>query len=257
MDNRVQTVLERLRDLFDRVLGSNLDGIYLHGSLAFGCFTWETGDIDLIVTVHEEPAHEQKYRLISGIMDIEADAPPKGIEFSMLLKADCRNFSHPMPYVMHYSKAHRAAYRADMNGHIRRLRGLDPDLAAHITVLRAVGKALMGPPVGEVFAMPGKADYFDSIRYDIAHAADEITSEPVYVALNLCRALAWVQGGDVLSKAQGGAWGMEHLSGRHAKIAENALASYRTGAVFEGFESGELRAFAEYMLEQIGDGEDR
>ena len=115
MDKRAEQILERLQRLFEEILGDNLTDIYVHGSLAFGCFSWETGDIDLIIAVKEEPSLRQKKRIITAIIEIEKDAPPKGIEMSVLLEKDRRAFRHPMPYVLHYSGSHTERYLEDMD----------------------------------------------------------------------------------------------------------------------------------------------
>ena len=82
--------------------------------------------------------------------------------------------------------------------------GLDRDLAAHFTVTRAVGVPLWGAPAADVFAPVPAADYLDSIWYDVEGAEDDILENPVYVILNLCRVLAYLRDGAVLSKAQAG-----------------------------------------------------
>ncbi|MBR6767134.1 MAG: DUF4111 domain-containing protein [Clostridia bacterium] len=250
MDKRTDAILKRIQTLFEDVLGENLAGGYVHGSLAFGCFTWETGDIDLIIIAREEPSHEQKKRIIAGIIEIEKDGPPKGIEMSVLLEKDCRSFRHPMPYVLHYSKGHTEQYLRDMDGHINRLRGTDRDLAAHFTVMRAVGYPLTGPAVREMFPEVQRQDYFESIFYDIENAASEIHENPVYMILNLCRVLAYAEDGSVLSKKSGGEWGKANLPEAFASLAERALECYGSGKNCV-FDAGLLERYADYMLENI------
>ena len=249
-DARADRVIGRIADLFARVLGENLVGIYVHGSLAFGCFTWETGDIDLIIVVKNEPEPAQKREIIETVIEIGKSAPAKGVEFSVLLADDCGNFSHPMPYVMHCSNAHTERYLSDMDGHIARLRGTDRDLAAHLTVMKAAGFPFMGPPVADVFGNVPPEAYLDSLMSDIGDARMQIADEPVYIALNLCRVLAWLREGKVLSKEDGGKWGRDNLPGRFLPLVEAALECYRTGADMPGF--GSLaEEFAGFMLESI------
>lgn len=257
-EQRVCDLLERIKVCFEQVLGDNLAGIYVHGSLAFGCFTWETGDIDLIAVADSEPSFEQKRSIIQQIMDIESDAPSKGIEFSMLLREDCRNFAHPMPYVMHYSKGHTARYAEDMDGHIRRLCGKDRDLAAHITVMHAVGYPLTGPAVKEMFSEVAAKDYLDALICDIEDAACQIHENPVYVILNLCRVRAFLKDGSVLSKADGGRWGLDHLPEDCALLVRAALEGYageKCGRMLKDKDA--LNGFAAYMLKAITEESDK
>jgi streptomycin 3"-adenylyltransferase len=60
-------LLETISDKYQSLLGSNLTGIYGHGSMAFDCFSWERSDIDFIVVV--ENAAERNIKLI--MLDIE------------------------------------------------------------------------------------------------------------------------------------------------------------------------------------------
>ncbi|MGO1369198.1 nucleotidyltransferase domain-containing protein [Senegalia sp. (in: firmicutes)] len=45
-------ILDIIIDRFKSILDSNIVGIYLHGSLAMGCYT-DASDIDFIVVVKE------------------------------------------------------------------------------------------------------------------------------------------------------------------------------------------------------------
>jgi len=252
MDERIDRLLERLKNLFVQNLGSDLVGIYVHGSLAFGCFTWGTGDVDLLVVAESEPSLDKKRSIITGIMEIEAEAPPKGIEMSVVLEKNVRHFVHPTPYVMHYSKAHTEAYIADMDNSLMRLRGTDRDLAAHFTVIHAVGYPIAGPDVKELFDTVPAGDYFDSIMCDVGDSAGAINDNPVYLILNLCRVLAYVRKGMVVSKDAGGEWGLAHLPELYRPIVQKALSAYRTGGDEAGVFDGALcGSFAEYMLECI------
>ena len=49
-----QVILSIISKEYQDILGDNLCGIYLHGSLAFGCFNWAKSDIDFLVVVYDE-----------------------------------------------------------------------------------------------------------------------------------------------------------------------------------------------------------
>ena len=51
-----QSVLDQAVDLFKEELGSHLVGVYLHGSLAMGCFNPEASDVDLLVVAARQPS---------------------------------------------------------------------------------------------------------------------------------------------------------------------------------------------------------
>lgn len=45
------TLLTIICKEYQEILKDNLIGIYIHGSIAFGCFNQDTSDIDFIVVV--------------------------------------------------------------------------------------------------------------------------------------------------------------------------------------------------------------
>jgi len=233
---------------YHNILGGDLVGVYAHGSMAFGCFAPERSDMDFLVVVEREPTDEQKHGLLEILQQLEAFAPAKGFEMSVVLAADCAVPEHPIPFCLHYSIAHREACREDMDAYISRMRGNDPDLAAHFTVTRAVGKAVWGKPVAEVFGEVPRSAYLDSIRADVADAAADVQENPVYVILNLCRVLAALREGAVLSKEQGGEWGLAHLTQEHHGVIRAALEAYTSG----GECAVDGRRFAAWALKEIG-----
>ena len=241
-------LLNRICDEYRAILGSKLTGVYLHGSLAFGCFTWATGDIDFLVVVEEPLTQAEKETLIRVLLDMTPDAPPKGFEMSVVLRKDCAPVVHPVPFELHFSNAHKVRAEADLSAYCRDMHGVDPDLAAHFVVVRAVGQTLYGPPVEAVFGEVPRSDYVDSILSDVENAEADIAGNPVYVTLNLCRVLACLQDGLMLSKQQGGQWGLTHLPEAYHPLLRSALAAY-AGAEFPAITG--VAAFAAEMLRRI------
>lgn len=245
-----QGILDRIHSLYREILGDKLVGIYIHGSLAFGCFCWERSDIDFLAVVDRALSQLEKEAIIRALLDLDKDCPPKGLEMSVLLEEACRDFCYPTPFELHFSNAHKEWCRADLKGYCRAMRGTDKDLAAHITVIHKAGIVLCGKDIGEVFGTVPREDYLDSIQNDIRNAVDEVVKDPVYVILNLCRVLAYLREDLVLSKAQGGSWGLEHLPEIYHAVIRSAGRSYSGEGAFSESEEA-ARRFAAYLLEQI------
>ncbi len=241
-------LLKRIQKAYQNILAGNLTGIYVHGSIAFGCFHWERSDIDFLAVVEKPLTLPQKEKLIQVLLELDSFAPAKGLEMSVLLRSVCSPFADPTPFELHYSNAHRASYRQDLTGTCRTLQGFDPDLAAHITVINHVGIPLCGLPREQVFAPVPRESYLRSLWCDIENAPSEAERQPVYFTLNLCRVLAYLESGLVLSKEQGGEWGLIHLA-QDAGLIQAALSAYRTGAPAP--EGTSCRFFAEKMLLRI------
>ncbi|MBQ4553006.1 MAG: DUF4111 domain-containing protein [Clostridia bacterium] len=249
---RAKALLQEIAQACERILSEGFVGVYVHGSLAFGCFSWATGDIDFLIVVQHDLTQQQKERLIAFLLEAEKRAPKKGFEMSVMLLADCLRFRHPSPYVLHYSGAYRAAYEKDLSGCCAKMQGTDADLAAHCTVMRAVGYKVCGKEIADVFGPVPRRAYVDSLLYDVENAREEITDNPVYVTLNLCRVLAYLREGCVISKRDGGAWGLEHVSNAYAAMIQNALDAYAGQRVFDQ-PLTTARDFAAYMLGLIND----
>ena len=45
---------------YSTILREKLVGIYVHGSIAFGCFNWARSDIDFLVVVNESLSQVEK-----------------------------------------------------------------------------------------------------------------------------------------------------------------------------------------------------
>lgn len=246
----LKRVLEQVVTRYSAILGKNLVGIYLHGSIAFGCFDWERSDIDYLVVVDAPLDMDTKLALMQATRQIDKTAAAKGLEMSVVLKKHCVDFAYPTPFELHYSNTHAAWYENDPADYCEKMCGEDADLAAHFTVVKAVGKTLCGQPIEAVFGEVPKANYLDSIRRDAADARAGIMDEPVYFTLNLCRILAFVREGLVLSKAQGGAWGLKNLDTAFHDIIAQAVAEY-TQRVPMAIAPEQTAGFADYMLRQI------
>ena len=224
--DRYLPVLEKIKAEYSRILGGNLTGIYVHGSIAFRCFNWDTSDIDFIAVTDKKIDAPGKLALLNSLVSIQAFCPPKGVEMSVVLREHCERFVYPTPYELHYSNAWRQRFAENPLLLCDDSEKTDPDLAAHFTVIKQAGIVLCGLPVEKVFGDVAREYFIDSIKKDIADAENEITENPVYVILNLCRFLAYLREGLILSKKQGGEWGLSNLCGNCSGIIQTALACY-------------------------------
>lgn len=245
-----EDVIHRLVQDSKELFRENLVGVYLHGSAVMGCFHPETSDLDFLVVVQNPPTKEEKRAYLDRLVALNQQAPAKGIELSLLLEGVCKPFRYPTPFECHFSAAHLSWYTADPEEYVEKMQGTDKDLAAHVTILYHRGKTLFGKEIREVFGAVPPADYFDSIWYDVEQAKEEITANPTYVVLNLCRVLAYRKEGKILSKQEGGDWGLSRLSPRYRPLIQNALTAYQTGKAAVPDEAL-AREFAGEMLKAI------
>lgn len=210
------------------ITAENLVGIYLHGSLALGCYHPAHSDIDLLVITREALASSIRREI--GQLLLICSKRPSPIEISFLRRSDMVPWRHPAPFDLHYSETWRGQYERDLAGEEWRTWGAaeqrDSDLAAHITVTRARGICLAGAPIAETFPYVPREDYLASVAEDIAWATERSRELSTYLILNMCRTLGYLREECVLSKAEGGAWALEHLPAMYHSPIEVALRHY-------------------------------
>ena len=232
------------------ILGDNLVGIYLHGSAAMGCFNAKKSDVDLIAVVNHDMSEDVRRAYMDMAVALNARAPEKGIEFSVVARDVCKPFVYPTPFLLHFSVAHLQWYETDPGDYVKRMNGTDIDLAAHFTVIRARGMCLYGEAIDDVFGEVDPEYYIDSIWNDVKDAGAEIATNPTYIILNLCRVLAYLENRLVLSKKEGGAWGLETLPERYRGVVQTALGDYTSDAQTE-WDDACAREFAAVMTGRI------
>lgn len=187
-------------------------------------------------------------RITDFLLELEP-VPPKGIEMSIVEEKYCKNFAYPTPYVLHYSESHRREAAEDLEEYCGRMNGKDHDLAGHFTVINKAGITLYGLTKEEVFGNVPYSCYLDSIWRDIRDSLERIGEDPVYYVLNLARGLAAASQGEVLSKEQGGAWGIQHLPVCYRPLIETALKAYK-GSEKAAFDKERLREYADYVIKK-------
>lgn len=248
--NQYKDLLDSFVQQNKSILGNNLIGIYLHGSAVMGCFNDKKSDIDLLIVIKKDISDEIKQLYMDMVVELNKQAPVKGLELSIVKKEICNPFVYPTPFELHFSNAHLNWYQSDSKDYVTKMKGTDKDLAAHFTILYHRGKTLYGEEIREVFSEISKADYFDSIWFDIKNAKKEIVDNPIYIILNLCRVLAYKKDNLILSKQEGGKWGLENVLPKYADLISDAIAEYQTGIPMR-LDKLLAKEYAGYMLEQI------
>ena len=237
----------------DGLLTERLLGIYLHGSLALGCFHPATSDVDMLVVMPEELSLDTRKRVVELLLT--RSGAPHPVEISFLRHSDLTPWRHPCPFDMHYSETWRRRYQEGLaNGSWvawAPTTAGDDDLAAHITVTRARGICLTGLPIEQVFPPIPPEHYADSIVGDFYWMAERLLENPAYLVLNACRVLAFLTEDMIASKDEGGVWGLKHLPTGLRPLVSAALTQYRNGEAGRPLDEAALRLFVRDMSARI------
>ena len=224
---QVDAVVEELQ----RTLGDDLVGVYLHGSAVLGCFGPQS-DIDLVAVSHGAGRAEQRRRLVDALLTISAPYEPAGplrpVELDLVLASSIDPWHYPTPFDFHYGESHRSRFEA---GELELWeRRESRDLAAHVTVLRHAGRALVGPPVEQVFPDVPWADYVDALTHDLDWCRTRFAERPRYGVLSIARIWATLATGTPQSKRTGAEWALPRVPVELRPVLEHGLDVYAGAA---------------------------
>jgi streptomycin 3"-adenylyltransferase len=226
-----QSQLDDLVRGLREVLGDGLVGVYLHGSLTLGCFNPALSDLDLLVVTKRSLTPTDREALGRLLTDSAR------LEISFLAAPSLRPWRHPAPYDLHVGSKHLVGP------------GEDHDLAAHFTVARHAGVALLGHPPADVFPEVPWEDYEDSLRRDLESCGEH--GGRLYAVLSPARIWATLTERVVHSKASGAAWALERAPEEFRPLLSRVLETYRTGTNEPWFGRGEVRPFVDFVIEQV------
>jgi hypothetical protein len=242
---QVNTMVEGCK----QIIGGNLIGIYLHGSLATGCHNPDHSDIDLLIVTERGMDIDSKRALAE--LFLRHERQPRQLEVSSLTWEQLHPWQYPTPFDFHNgdwieSDLASGAWR-QWNESVR----TDPDLAAHITITNHRGIVLFGKPIAEVFPTVPAEHYQASILLDFDWGLERIHQHPMYFILNACRIAAYLHEGLVLSKDEGGEWGLSHAPDNVKDIIQMALNVYRGQMDEPGLELTDLKPFIAWVTPLI------
>ncbi len=249
----VRQQIVSLVDELRSIVGPSLVGVYLHGSLATGCFNPNCSDLDILALSRRPCSLSARRRLAEFLLDRSKDPIP--IELSLLSLMDLSPWRYPTPFGFHYGEDHRSRMQDDLaTGRWIEWDSeptYDSDLAAHVTMTVNRGVCLWGAPIASVFPHVPDEDFRSSIFSDFEWACDHVVESPVYAILNMCRVSAYVHEGKILSKQEAGEWALRLLPDDQAAAVRTALVGYSNKGTIGGMQIAALVAFATFMRDDI------
>ncbi|MFH2022195.1 MAG: aminoglycoside adenylyltransferase domain-containing protein [Patescibacteria group bacterium] len=253
----IKNLLATFSKLIQDYFRENLIGIYLHGSLAMGCYNSNSSDIDVVVVVKNKLTIRQKNDLFTLMLGLENQTQSAGFELSIVTESEVRNFQYPTPFEFHFHRDHIKEW-VDRKINKKTIEN-DYDLAAHFTVIKNQGATLFGKPIKNLFPAVPKKDYLNSISRDAEWSYRNFTKEtqsgkcrvPVYGVLNFCRVLAFIRDDLITSKLEGGEWGIENLPDKFCTLISEAVKEYKLSGTAQDVDANNIREFAEYAFGEI------
>ena len=110
--SNIKEFIYELNSGIKKIMGENVVGFYIHGSLAMGGFNPDMSDIDVLVVTEKTSNIDTKRMLAPFLLDHSNSPFP--VEISFLSKEQLKNWRHPSPYDFHYSEFWKERYQNDL-----------------------------------------------------------------------------------------------------------------------------------------------
>jgi predicted nucleotidyltransferase len=246
----VHSYLDQVVTTLTIYLGADLIGVYLHGSLAMGSFDPGRSDID-ILAVCAEPLHHER-RTVLGEALAAIPTPPSGgdLEFSLVTEAAVRARSTAPSFEVHVN-THEEPFVVDGSD-----RPGDQDLVIHFAMVRARGRALIGPEPAELFLEPVRDSLIQAFLGDIQWAKEEGAAaweghdrpklaSVAYQVLNAARCWRYLESGELGSKVEGAGWLERRDPDPDTRALLDAALAYQRGAIPNQPDERTVRGFVE------------
>lgn len=242
----VRKVLSETLSFVHFVLQDNLVGIYLYGSLAMECFNPKSSDIDIIVIARKRLSKEQRKKIIEYLKG--ACSKNRRIEFSVLCKDVVQDPQYPILVDLHF-EWWGGIFEDEK----------DNEILSNLYTTKKRGFCVWGMPRSNVFSGIPAEYHLRSVIEDITHTRKYLHENPervgydpaVYWILGSCRILAFMREEKVLSKLEGGQWGLTNLPKQHHEMVKQALSYYQGKKKKRTWNHQKLEAFANYMTTAI------
>lgn len=251
-----EALTESLTDALRRILGRDLSGVYLHGSLALGCFHPEHSDIDLLLVVRQGLAPEQQRDVVRALLDHSANPYP--LDVSIIHEAALFPWRYPTPVLLRYNEDQRAGLELALADGSWASWGQDGglawELALHIRLLNERGQTRYGQPIADTFPSVPMQHFVDAMLRDLRAARQDMMVDPVYAVLNQCRAYYFLQDDVLASKEEAGQWTMGMLHPRYLPVLKHCLNYYRgvtNQLPFDPIDLGQLVGYLEARIAQL------
>ena len=242
----VREVLRETLSGVHSILRDNLVGIYLYGSLAMGCFNPKSSDIDIILVVQKGLLKGQRKKIIEYLKGVSSKN--RRIELSIVRENAVRNPRYPIMVDLHFEHWGEVFENEK-----------DKEILSNLYTTRKRGFCVWGMPIGDVFSEIPAQYHLRSVIEDLEHTRKYLHESPesvgydpaVYWVLGSCRILAFIREETVLSKLEGGRWGLANLPKEYHDLVEQALSCYRGKKNERTWNHEKLEAFADYMTTVI------
>lgn len=247
MEQEIVNYINKLVQVHKAVLGEQLIGIYLNGSLAFEDFQPHKSDIDVLTVVRSPLTIIQKEALAKTVSYENLPVPASGLELVVTTLDQVQQPSQSPQIELQYSTS------PDWPDEKPEFSGSAAELLVTFAICLQQGVAAWGKPASEVFTpIPKKwilATLIDGITWHQDKILDELHDpKGQYSVLNACRAWKFAEEGVLSSKTAGAEWVL-------AKYPDNQLVRHalaiRLGQDSEPLNKESIKSFLAEIINNL------
>ncbi len=232
------------------VLEPKVVGVYLHGSAVLGGLR-PGSDLDILAVVKRRTSIAERRRLVDGLLRLSgrrARPPARPVELTIVRHRAVRPWRYPPRSEFQYGEWLRDDYEGGFTPGSER----SPDLAFLVMLAVQGGRALFGPPPGEVL---DPVPYGDLVRAGVAGIPGllaDLETDTANVLLTLARVWVTTATGAIRTKDAAADWAVERVHDADRAVLARARSVYRGEAedTWHGLE-GHVRAAADHLISEI------
>ncbi len=226
MQSDVQEQIDQVVTAVRDVLGADVVGAYLHGSLALG-EQRPRSDLDVLVVSKRRTSLEEKRSLVDRLLLIsgsESPGMPRPVELTIVVESEIRPWRYPPSFDFLYGEWLRSEFEC---GNVEPWESTtNPDVALLITMALHGNRPLAGPPPSQILDPVPWRDYVAAMVGDIDRLLRDLDSDTRNVVLTLARIWTSVATGEIYPKDVAATWALSHLPEEHQPVLAHARAVY-------------------------------
>lgn len=200
-------------------------GVYLYGSAVSGGLRPDS-DLDLFVVVDRRLTGGERAAVLAGLLPISGRSTrPAGwrpVELTIVVQREVRPWRYPPRLELQYGEWLR---QDALSGTIAPL-DTSSDLAVLLTMVRSVGRPLLGPPADVVLDPVPPTDLARAVIDEVPAVRADLEDDTRNVVLTLVRMWSTLATGEIRSKDGAVEWALPLVPRTHRPILEMARGAY-------------------------------
>lgn len=212
--------VQRVVDILNHVLGEEVRGIYLFGSVVLGGLK-PRSDLDFMAASTRRTTQAERRDLIRELLNVSGR--PRHLEATIVVEGEIKPWRYPARMDFQYGDWWRDEFE---RGDLEPWDEINPDLATLIEMVRTAGTSLQGPPPGDIFEPVPRGDLLAATMDGIDPLLQDIDDDSCNVVLTLARMWSSVATQEIMSKDVAAVWALARLPQEHQRVLAEACAIY-------------------------------